>query len=272
MAEIRRVIERASDSEKYRIFSVEVHRVWITVTVTSRPSVVRKWIRSIIYFNHYHLNRLVVGLGVQWAPDSMHEDNPAATLQLCVGRRCLVFQLIHSETVPLLLRRFLLNPNIFFVGLWNSRDEDKLLGSKHVLEVHQLVDLRHHAVTAEGEGLARKSVKDIVKEYLGFDGEGPDKSISMSQWNEERLTPLQVWQACYDAFVCFTIGRKMKIWKKIWTVIGVLFGKCSSHHCMHIGKVSFERFWQNTVISFWFSNKLDVFGCREKKVYHTFPD
>lgn len=210
------IIERASGSEKYRMFSVVVHSTRITVTVTFNASVVRKWIRSALYFYRYQLNRLVVGLGVQWVPDFIRgEDNPAATLQLCIGRRCLVFQLLHSNGVPLLLRRFLLNPRYVFVGIWNHRDAYKLSRSRHALEVHRLVDLRHHAVTTRGEGLATKSMEEIAKEYLGFEGVGLEKSVSLSQWDEVRLSRKQVWQACYDVFVCFQVGRKTKIWKKV---------------------------------------------------------
>ena len=77
------------------------------------------------------------------------------------------------------------------------------------------MDLRRYAVTNGGKSLARMSVEEIAEEYLGFEGAGLDKSVSMSDWDDELLSRQQVWQACYDAFVCFAIGKDMKIWKKI---------------------------------------------------------
>ncbi|KAK3018601.1 hypothetical protein RJ639_004933 [Escallonia herrerae] len=125
----------------------------ITATVTSTPSVVRKWLRTTAHVFRRHARRLVVGLGVQWVPDRSHgEDNEAATLQLCVGRRCLLFQLARSSAAPRLLRRFLLHPDNTFFGIWNHRDREKLERSRHALEMaRDPLDLRTVAV-AEGTG------------------------------------------------------------------------------------------------------------------------
>ncbi|KAH7843995.1 hypothetical protein Vadar_023240 [Vaccinium darrowii] len=107
-----------SITEEYQLspnhlrFTIDFHGTPFTTTLTSTPKVVRKWLQTTLHRNPCHRHHLVVGLGVQWRPDYYPgHESPAATLQLCVGRRCLIFQLLHSPTVPNLLRRFLRKTN-----------------------------------------------------------------------------------------------------------------------------------------------------------------
>ncbi|GFP85640.1 werner syndrome-like exonuclease, partial [Phtheirospermum japonicum] len=61
---------------------------------------------------------LTVGLDIEWRPSfKRYINNPAATLQLCVDRRCLIFQLIHASSIPKLLVDFPANPNHTFIGI-----------------------------------------------------------------------------------------------------------------------------------------------------------
>ncbi|KAF0896074.1 hypothetical protein E2562_018189 [Oryza meyeriana var. granulata] len=53
-------------------------------------------------------------------------QNPVALLQLCVDRRCLIFQLLHADYVPGSLRRFLGNPRDSFVGVGVDKDAERL--------------------------------------------------------------------------------------------------------------------------------------------------
>ncbi|KAL3637096.1 hypothetical protein CASFOL_019395 [Castilleja foliolosa] len=77
----------------------------VYTTVTHDPTTVSQWISDI---TSLYGHRLIVGLDIEWRPNiSRHQQNPAATLQLCVGRCCLIYQLIHSPYFPLRLIKFL---------------------------------------------------------------------------------------------------------------------------------------------------------------------
>ncbi|KAG5555328.1 hypothetical protein RHGRI_012760 [Rhododendron griersonianum] len=198
-------------------FTVDFHGTPISTTLTSTPKIVRKWLQTTLHRNARHRHRLIVGLGVQWRPASSPGDEPpAATLQLCVGRRCLIFQLLHSPTVPNLLRRFLENPNHTFVGMWNHSDERKLLCcSKHELEMGRRgpLDLRHYAASRyDGRRLHTESRETIVRECLGLDVDF-NEWVGRSEWAEYYLHDHQVLYASVDAYCSFLIGKDLRAWE-----------------------------------------------------------
>ncbi|GAU50476.1 hypothetical protein TSUD_409610 [Trifolium subterraneum] len=198
------------------IYTVNLHGNEIKVTVTANVSVVRKWIYTTLYFNRYdiHGGRFVVGLGVQWTPEC--RDPPADTIQLCIGSRCLIFQLAHATNVPRILRSFLENPNHTFVGFWNHSDRQKLETSEYQFEMYRdPLDLRLCAEAEyedDDDDLARASVNEIVEKCLGYEVE-QRKEISMSDWSDEVLSDEQVIYASVDAYCAFRIGKNVKAWK-----------------------------------------------------------
>ncbi|WOH15837.1 hypothetical protein DCAR_0935383 [Daucus carota subsp. sativus] len=192
-----------------RTFTVKCHDRVILTTVTSTPAVVRSWLHRVIssFIHHFRARRLVVGLGVQWREDC----SQAATLQLCVGRFCLIFQLLYARNVPRSLRRFLSNPNITFVGVGNSRDRGMLSRSRHEIDVDQLVDARY--VAAERRNISvRVSMERLAEMILGMSGLDKPEEIGRSNWNVSLLSHKQVVYACVDAFVSFCLGRDLDAW------------------------------------------------------------
>ncbi|XP_047945373.1 exonuclease 3'-5' domain-containing protein 2-like [Salvia hispanica] len=183
------------------------HRV--RTTVTSEPSVVRRWVHAIRhrYSFHRHSGRLVAGLGVQWVPGSAY----AATLQLCVGSNCLIFQLSHAHRCPAVLRRFLLDPDVIRVGLWNHSDEAMLMRSEHALQVRQLLDVRNAARDLRGCRLGA-SMGELAEEILGIYGMEKDNEVGRSDWEDEDLTWEQVEYACHDVFLSFLMALKLSVW------------------------------------------------------------
>ncbi|XVF38893.1 hypothetical protein REPUB_Repub20aG0142100 [Reevesia pubescens] len=192
---------------KFRTFTVNFFSEPISTTVTSTPSVVRNWLFKVLHLHRIRRNRLVIGLGVQWNPCSSNIAHPsAATLQLCIGRKCLIFQLLHANHVPLSLRRFLADPRNTFVGVWNHSDEAMLLRSKHGISVSRLVDARD--VAAEESGISpRLSMEKLAEIFLGADEVKKPKRIGVSAWDSYWLSLEQIQYAC----VSFELGKTLKI-------------------------------------------------------------
>ncbi|KAL8488830.1 hypothetical protein ACS0TY_024945 [Phlomoides rotata] len=197
-----------SRQENYTVF---LHSLRIRVVVTAKPVVVRKWIYAIGHRHRILLRngRLVVGLGVQWT----HGRNAgAATLQLCVGHTCLIFQLRHADQSPAILRRFLSNSNITFVGVWNYRDADMLSDSRHSLRVTRLVDLRHPASTSFRGCSLSASMETLASDILGWDGMSKEETVGRSNWDVEWLSKEQVRYAALDVVLSFFMGKKLRVW------------------------------------------------------------
>nr|XP_009612708.1 Werner Syndrome-like exonuclease [Nicotiana tomentosiformis] len=197
--------------------SVSFYENQIKVTVTKKAADVDKWIGQTIHIHRRRLNKLLIGLDIEWlacinATDKNHSK--IALLQLCVGRRCLLFQLLHADYIPNSLRAFLANPNFTFVGVGIQGDAYKLF-QDHGLFVANSVDLYQLALVVrkfEPEygimGLKRMGLKRMAYEVLGKVMEKPLK-VTLSQWDTEELSYEQVEYACIDAFVSFEIGMNL---------------------------------------------------------------
>ncbi|MBA0710675.1 hypothetical protein Golax_009945, partial [Gossypium laxum] len=165
------------DPYRFRTYTVTFFSTPIITTVTTTPSVVRNWLFRVL-----------------------------PTLQLCIGHQCLIFQLLHADTVPLSLRRFLNDPRNTFVGVWNHSDIAMLLRSEHRLSVSRVVDARH--VAAERNGLSPQlSMEKLAEILLGAPDVRKPQSIGVSNWNDYRLSLEQIQYACVDAYVSFELGR-----------------------------------------------------------------
>lgn len=196
---------------KQEDYTVICHSHDVRTVVTSKPAVVRSWVAKIRYRFRFRLRRgqLVVGLGVQWTPGR----NPApATLQLCVGHYCLIFQLMYTDNCPAALRRFLADPDVTFVGAWNYRDQSLLRNSPHGLRISRLVEVRDLASEWRGCGKGA-SLGRLAAEILGMDGVEKKEWVGRSNWEEEWLSEDQVEYACLDVFLVFLIARTLKAWK-----------------------------------------------------------
>ncbi|XP_031106038.1 Werner Syndrome-like exonuclease [Ipomoea triloba] len=192
------------------IYNVHFNGECIRTLVTPEPRKVIEWISEIEYIHRHRLNRLIVGLDVEWRPSYSKRRNPVATLQLCVGRRCLVFQLLYcGPRIPDRLVRFLGNPGYSFVGV-GIKDDLKKLEEDHRVLVTNAVELRALAAYETGDAsLKNVGLKYLVGVYLGAEMEKP-RRVRMGEWDREVLNTEQIQYACIDAFVCFEIGRILK--------------------------------------------------------------
>uniref|UniRef100_A0ACD6A1Z3 Uncharacterized protein n=1 Tax=Avena sativa TaxID=4498 RepID=A0ACD6A1Z3_AVESA len=180
----------------------------IVTTVTSSGAAVNRWLRQIRYMYRWVYHKLIVGLDVEWRPSYSRAQNPAALLQLCVGRRCLIFQLLHADYFPDALERFLADPEIRFVGVGVKEDADRL-SNDHGLKVATTVDLRGLAANGmQMPWLRQAGLKDVVRTVMGASLEKPNR-VRMGPWDAQDLTQEQIEYACIDAFVSFEVGRKL---------------------------------------------------------------
>ncbi|KAL6997691.1 hypothetical protein U1Q18_007817 [Sarracenia purpurea var. burkii] len=188
------------------LYDVYLFNDRIQTLVTHTPALVDSWISDIESFHSRRLHHLV-GLDVEWRPNyNPGGYNPVATLQLCVGRRCLIFQLIHAPFIPSSLSNFLNNPMYTFVGVGIDSDAGKL-ENDYGLSVGTTVELGPLAAQEYGiSALRNAGLKELARQVLGKEIEKP-RDIALSRWDNERLYPAQVLYACIDSFLSFEIGR-----------------------------------------------------------------
>ncbi|KAL2232955.1 Werner Syndrome-like exonuclease [Sesamum indicum] len=185
----------------------------IFTQVTHDPDIVKRWISDIESIHRNRLHSLIVGLDVEWRPSfNRHQQNPVATLQLCVGRRCLIYQIVHSDDdIPESLVDFLSNEDYTFVGVNIGSHLDKLVTDYDKIEkVDNAVDLRRLAAGRNNRrDLLKAGLEELAKVVLRKEVEKP-RGLTMSRWDSRLLTAEQVQYACIDAFMCFEIGRILK--------------------------------------------------------------
>ncbi|KAK2975802.1 hypothetical protein RJ640_022762 [Escallonia rubra] len=193
----------------YRLYDVTFFDDTIKTLVTDTPCIVDTWISDIQVLHQQKLHRLIVGLDVEWRPNTgPNINNPLATLQLCVGRNCLIFQLLFAPRIPQSLIDFLADQDYTFVGVGIERDVDKLR-SERGLEVAKAVDLRDLAADEYGldhlrcAGLVGLAARVLGKEFV------KPKWVTMSDWDDDWLSLDQIQYACVDAYVSFEIGRSL---------------------------------------------------------------
>lgn len=191
----------------HNFYDVTFYDDKILTLVTHSPAMVDSWISDIQRIHRRRLHRLIVGLDAEWRPNfRRYQDNPMATLQLCVGHRCLIFQLIRAPSIPQSLVNFLANDNYSFVGVGIKEDVEKLY-DEYALHVKNVFDLRVLAAENTGnQGLRNAGLKSLAWAILGKNMDKP-RSVTMSRWDTPWLTGAQVQYACIDSFISFEIGR-----------------------------------------------------------------
>lgn len=207
MADIS-IVDHGIQSYSYDRYVVNLNDDSILTLVTHSAAMVGTWIADIERIHRRRLHRLIVGLDVEWRPSYSYYRNRVATLQLCVGRRCLIFQLSCAPTIPASLFNFLANEDYTFVGVGIHADVQKLQAD-YDLDVTNAVDLAQLAADEMGSpDLRNAGLKGLAKAVLDLDIDKP-RDVTMSGWDNQRLSYDQVIYACIDAFVSFEIGRSL---------------------------------------------------------------
>ncbi|KAF8675812.1 hypothetical protein HU200_047302 [Digitaria exilis] len=179
----------------------------IPTTVTSSGDAVEGWLAE-VRAAAAAPSDLIVGLDVEWRPSRRSDQNPVATLQLCVGRRCLIFQLLHADRIPRALSEFLGDRGVRFVGVGVEADAERL-SEDHELDVVNAVDLRGLAAEVMGRpDLRQAGLRAVVDAVMGVNLVKPQR-VTMSRWDASCLSYEQIRYACIDAFVSFEVGRRL---------------------------------------------------------------
>ncbi|KAL3632600.1 hypothetical protein CASFOL_025584 [Castilleja foliolosa] len=180
----------------------------ILTTVTRDAATVSRWISEIR--SMYEFCRLIVGLDVEWRPSYAQTQNPVATVQICVDRRCLIYQIIHTDYIPQTLHDFLSDSSFTFVGVGVQSDLDRLDAEYGIGRYARVVDLRGLAANRLGRPeLKQVGLKQLVSLVLETEMEKPQR-VTMSNWDNCLLTDDQVQYACIDAFLSFKIARVLR--------------------------------------------------------------
>ncbi|OEL33108.1 hypothetical protein BAE44_0005876 [Dichanthelium oligosanthes] len=208
------------------VYTVRFEGNAITATVTSSGEAVERWVDEVLSVHRPRLHKLVVGLDVEWRPSYGPEYSPTALLQLCVGRRCLILQLLHADYIPDALVhvkseasmveapspnsvQFLGDADYRFVGVGVGADAERLSYDHDYLEVANTVDLREVAAEEMNRpDLRHAGLKDIASAVMGANVEKP-RRVTMGRWDDYYLSNEQIEYACIDAFVSFEIGRML---------------------------------------------------------------
>jgi len=178
----------------------------IRTTITSSGDAVNLFLREVRKQGHGHPR--IVGLDTEWRvvhDEDGHRRNRMAVLQLCVGHRCLVYQIFHADYVPDALKDFLACPDHRFLGVAVDGDV-KRLSEDCGLVVANAVDLRRVAAEALARPELRTASLKTLREVMGVLINKP-KSVTMSKWDARLLSVEQVQYACIDASVSYEIGR-----------------------------------------------------------------
>nr|XP_020163474.1 Werner Syndrome-like exonuclease [Aegilops tauschii subsp. strangulata] len=133
----------------------------------------------------------IAGLDAEWRPNRTRgaQQYPIAVLQLCVDRRCLVYQIIHGTGIPISLCSFLYLSGFTFVGV-GIADDAKRLRDEYSLLVSNAVDLRELAANSSHRPrpeLRRAGLKDLALAVMGPRIAKPPE-VTMSDWEAPSLS------------------------------------------------------------------------------------
>lgn len=197
-------IRRLGSEASHRTYLLQFFDSQVLVTVTSSAAVARRWVHHVRY-NHsrrVRSGRLVVGLETQWR--RAVPAGPAAVLQLCIGHRCLVFQLSCCPDVPEALKNFLADARVSFAGV-GAADSTRRLGCRG-LRVANAREVRRLAAFKYGGDWRDTAMEKLAHLVLAHRVVRESGAMDWSDWESPVLTMAQVMYACVDAYVAFRLG------------------------------------------------------------------
>ncbi|KAJ9183887.1 hypothetical protein P3X46_007686 [Hevea brasiliensis] len=156
-------------------YNIQYHGDHIFATFTPSAAIVDEWIANILRINSTNFCRVAI-------------------IQLCVGKRCLIFQLYHADYIPPSLIQFLSNKKFTFVGTGVRDDAYKVFQDYELLVAHTK-DVDHR----------RMDLKALVDDLLEKVIPKP-REITMSEWNAKQLTIQQIQMLVLMPLCPFILG------------------------------------------------------------------
>ncbi|XP_074318819.1 3'-5' exonuclease-like [Silene latifolia] len=197
-----------SGSITYNFWSDKYHVTFdgkiIETTVTKSASTINEWVNEITTATIWATLQ-VIGLDIEWRPYQIQSMSKTATLQLCVGTKCLIVQLFYVDYIPQSLHNFLSTSYFTFVGVGVANDAQKLKND-YGLECFRTDDVGAAAMQRWPDRFHYSGLKDLAFDLLGF---RMDKSrrVTLSDWQAEVLSMDQIQYACIDAYASFRLGE-----------------------------------------------------------------
>ncbi|KAK1272533.1 hypothetical protein QJS04_geneDACA022305 [Acorus gramineus] len=169
----------------------------IATVVTDSSAQASLWVNHFLsaYENEdNNPTRFIVGFNVKWRSDNGHEDNPVAILQLCVDRRCLIFQIRSCDAIPNALSNFLSDTRFTFTGVNIQKSVRRLMldyevSVRNIRELQTWLEEEKERVRLRREGLR------LAKAILIWRVRN-QRRIQLENWEEERLCSEQIMYAC----------------------------------------------------------------------------
>ncbi|KAF9591272.1 hypothetical protein IFM89_003223 [Coptis chinensis] len=128
-----------------RVQFVEFNGITIRTTVTYKGNNAAEWIRYVKKHCCHRRDTVYVGLDTEDYFTNKDRKVRCATLQLCIGTTCIIYQLQKTNHIPQPLVEFLKHTRNTFVGVDIASDA-QLLEDGYGLEVTNQLDLRFLAV------------------------------------------------------------------------------------------------------------------------------
>jgi len=185
--------------------TVDLNGTKVNVIVTASGAMIDEWINITVYNGRkfHSMRRLVVGFSL---------DRQANTLNFCVDRRCIIFQLSHADYIPVSLRYFLWERGVKMAGFRNTWQREVLFFSKHRL----LMNMPAGDLSWMNSDLEKLSTEESISLHLGFKVELKEE-IKTSDWSQKYLTDDQVLFACVESYGSFFVGVELKMWHLFFT-------------------------------------------------------
>ncbi|GER34681.1 polynucleotidyl transferase [Striga asiatica] len=192
------------------IHLVEFDGKTIETTVTSRSSTAQRWLQNIVKLLNQHRTKRIVGMDCKYIRHPINSmSNKTATLNLCVGTKCLVIQLLHINRIPQSITDFLSDPRNMFVGI-EILENSRKLHKEYALDVDRKVDLHFlakHWFPVRYNG--RPSLRALASRIIGLNARRKCGDNNEGNWESVVLNEELVEQACADAYALYNIACKL---------------------------------------------------------------
>lgn len=174
----------------------------ITTVVTSQPLAASAWVRDVQTSG----DRAIIGFDIHQLQGAAPQSS---VLQLCVGHRCLVYQLSSSEPIPASITEFLSKPNNVFVGM-DIIVKVPLLHQYNVGINGHFKELGKLASRFYERGILRQASLEVLSRYVL--GTWVKRSvINLNVQALKDITPVQIHSCALNVYSFYTIGHALSV-------------------------------------------------------------